>query len=192
MRYTATHWTYPEFGINTHGCRLPLSCSASPAVCKTLQESGAIPTALSVMAVVTGQEDVVKPMKRSVVLVSLILPVLMTGCASHTDVHALRADTSALAYQSSVRQQTVAARVQQLRDRVAQFEQSQVETRRGVAQAAATLEALRVQLQRMQGDIQEVDHLAQRGPTGSEEVSATQLADFETRLLDLEQRVSSQ
>ena len=91
------------------------------------------------MAVVTGQEDVVKPMKRSVVLVSLILPVLMTGCASHTDVYALRADTSALVYQSSVRQQTVAARVQQLRDRVAQSEQSQVETRRGVAQAAATL-----------------------------------------------------
>src|ERR1700675_622986 len=106
-------------------CRCP--AQLPPLYAKTLQESGTIPTALSVMAVVIGQEDVVKPMKRSVVLVSLVLPVLMTGCASHTDVYALRADTSALAYQSSVRQQTVAARVQQLRDRVAQFEQSQVE-----------------------------------------------------------------
>lgn len=147
-------------------------------------------SSLSLTAVVTGQENVVKPMKRFLVLMSLILPVLMAGCARDTDLHALQADTSALAQQSSARQQTVEARVQQLRDRVAQFEQSQAETRRDMARAAATLDELRIQLQRLQGDIQEVQHLVQRGPTGSEEVSATKLADFETRLRDLEQQLS--
>ncbi len=138
---------------------------------------------------VTGQGNVVKPMKRWFVLVSLFLAGLITGCASNTDLQALQADRSVLERQSSERHQTVEVRLQRLSDRVAQFEQSQVETRRGVARVNATLDELRIQLQRLQGDVQETQHQVQRGMIGAEGLSATRLADFETRLRDLERQL---
>jgi len=101
--------------------------------------------------VITDQEKVVKPMKRFLVLVSMLLLGLMPGCVSNSDLHVLQADTSALARQSSAHEQTVEARVQQLRDRVAQFEQSQAETRRDAARVADTLDTLRSQLQSLRG-----------------------------------------
>jgi outer membrane murein-binding lipoprotein Lpp len=128
-------------------------------------------------------------MKRSFILGSLLLSGLMTGCASDSDLHALQADTVALARQNSTYNQTVAARVQQLSDRVAQFEQSQAETRREVARAVATADELRVQLQRLQGDVQETQHLEQRGPTGVGEASAAAVANFETRLGEMERKL---
>ena len=128
-------------------------------------------------------------MKRSFILGSLLLSGLMTGCASDSDLHTLQADTSALARQNSAYNQTVAARVQQLSDHVAQFEQSQAETRREVARAAATADELRVQLQRLQGDVQETQHLEQRGPTGEGEASAAEVANFETRLGEMERKL---
>ena len=115
------------------------------------------------------------------VLVSLLLPGLITGCVGDRDVQALRADTSALERQSSERQQTVEARLQTLSDRVAQVGKSQEDTRRDLARTAATLDELRIQMQRLQGDIQETQHRARRGTNG-ETVSNTKLADFETRL----------
>src|SRR5712691_8577395 len=118
-------------------------------------------------------------MKRSFVLGSLLLPGLITGCVGDRDVQALRADTSALERQSSERQQTVEARLQTLSDRVAQFGKSQEDTRRDLARTAATLDELRVQLQRLQGDIQETQHRVRRGTTGGEGVSTAKLADFE-------------
>src|SRR5262249_50848649 len=51
-----------------------------------------------------------------------------------------------------------------------------------------TLDELRVQLQRLQGDIQETQYRARRGTTGGEGISATKLADFETRLSELEKQ----
>ena len=138
---------------------------------------------------VTGAENVVKPMKRWFVLVSLLLPGLITGCAHDTDLQALQADTSALARQSGDRHQTMEARVQQLSDRVAQFEPSQVATRRDLARITVTLDELRIQLQRLQGDIQETLHRVQRGMTDSAGVSATRLADFEIRLGELEKQL---
>jgi septal ring factor EnvC (AmiA/AmiB activator) len=138
--------------------------------------------------VVTEQESVGKLMKRASILVSLLLSGLMAGCASDADLHALQEDTSALARQNSAYNQTVAARVQQLSDRVSQFEQSQAETRHEVARAAATVDELRVQLQRLQGDVQETQHLAQRGPTG-EGTSAAEVANFETRLGEMERKL---
>jgi TolA-binding protein len=140
-------------------------------------------------SVVTEQESVGKLMKRFSVLVSLLLSGLIMGCASDADLHALQADTSVLARQNSTYSQTVAARVQQLNDRVIKFEQSEAETRREVAQAAATVDALRVQLQRLQGDVQETQHLEQRGPTSEEEVSAAEVANFETRLGEMERKL---
>jgi TolA-binding protein len=119
-------------------------------------------------------------MKRMFVLVSLFLPGLMMGCASDKDLQAMRADAQALERQSSERQQTVEARLQSVSDRVAQFEKSQAEARRDLARTAATLDELRIQFQRLQGDIQETQHRVRRGTTGGEGISATKLADFET------------
>jgi len=129
-------------------------------------------------------------MKRLFVLVSLLLPGLIMGCASDSDMRALRTDTLALERQSSERQQTVEARLQTLSDRAAQFEKSQADTRRDLARTAATLDELRIQMQRLQGDIQETQHRVRRGTSG-EPVSTTKLADVEIRLSALEQQLAS-
>lgn len=128
-------------------------------------------------------------MKRSFIVGSLLVSGLLTGCASDSDLQVLQADTSALARQNSTYNQTVAARVQELSDRVTQFEQSQAETRREVARAAATADELRVQLQRLQGAVQETQHLEQRGPTGEGVASAAEVANFETRLGEMERKL---
>jgi chromosome segregation ATPase len=128
-------------------------------------------------------------MKRWFVWVSLFLPSLITGCASDTDLQALHADTATLQRQSSTRHQTVEARVQQLRDRVAQFEQAQIAARQELARINAALDELRVQLQRLRGDAQEAQMQVQRGTPGGEEVTAAKLANFEARLDDLEKQL---
>jgi len=94
-----------------------------------------------------------------------------------------------LARQNGAYNQTTAARVEQLNDRVIQFEQSVGETRREVARAAATVDELRVQLQRLQGDVQETQHLEQRGSTGEGEASAAEVSNFETRLGEMEHKL---
>ena len=128
-------------------------------------------------------------MKRSLLVVSLLLSGLMAGCASDSDLRAVQADTSVLARQNGAYNQTTAARVEQLNDRVIQFEQSLGETRREVARAAATVDELRVQLQRLQGDVQETQHLEQRGSTGDGEASAAEVSNFETRLGEMEHKL---
>jgi chromosome segregation ATPase len=128
-------------------------------------------------------------MKRWFVLVSLLLPSLIMGCASDSELHALQADTSTLQRQSSARHQTVGARVQQLSDRVAQFEQAQTAARRDLARINAALDELRVELQRLRGDAQEAQIQVRRGTPRGEEVSASQLANFEARLDDLEKQL---
>jgi chromosome segregation ATPase len=128
-------------------------------------------------------------MKRWFALVSLLLPGLIIGCASDTELQALHASTSALQRQGSTHYQTVEARVQQLSDRVAQFEQAQTEARRDLARINAALDELRVELQRLRGDVQETQIQAQRGTPSGEEVSAARLANLETRLDDLEKQL---
>src|SRR5262249_34763508 len=127
-------------------------------------------------------------MKRVLVLVSLLLPGLMMCCASDRDLQAMRADAQALERQSSERQQTAEARLQSASDRIAQFEKSQTEARRDLARTAATLDELRVQLQRLQGDIQETQYRVRRGTTGGEGISATKMADFEPGLSEWEKQ----
>src|SRR5215470_6732581 len=129
-------------------------------------------------------------MKPLCVLVSLLLLGLIAGCASDSDVRALRTDTLVLERQRSELQQTVEVRLQTLGERVAQFEKSQAETRRDLARTTATLDELRIQMQRLQGDIQETQHRMRRGTDG-ETISTTKLADFETRLSALEQQLAS-
>ena len=128
-------------------------------------------------------------MKRWFVLVSLLLPGLIMSCASDTELQSLHADTSALQSQSNTRNQTVAVRLQQMSDRVAQLEQAQTAARRDLARINAALDELRVQLQRLRGDAQEAQMQVQRGTRGGEEVSAAKLANFETRLDDLEKQL---
>ena len=119
----------------------------------------------------------------------LFLPSLIMGCASDTDLQALHAGTSTLERQSSARHQTVAARVQQLSERVTQFEQAQIAAQRDLARINAALDELRVQLQRLRGDAREAQIQVQRGTRGGEEVSAAKLTNFETRLDDLEKQL---
>lgn len=128
-------------------------------------------------------------MQRWCVLMYLFLSVLLTGCASNQDLRAIQADTSALEHQSRAHHQTIESQLQQLSDRVAQGEQSQAEIRRNVARAGATLDELRLQVQRLQGDIQETQHLMQRGMTEGVGRSTTTLADVETRLRALEKQL---
>jgi outer membrane murein-binding lipoprotein Lpp len=128
-------------------------------------------------------------MKRWFVLMSLFLPGLIMGCASETDLQALHAGTSALQRQSSTRHQTVEARVQQLSERVTQFEQAQIAAQRDLARINAALDELRVQLQRLRGDAREAQIQVQRGTQGGEEVSAARLTNFESRLDDLEKQL---
>ena len=125
------------------------------------------------------------------VMGSLLLPILMAGCAGDSELHALRVNTATLERQSTASQQTVEVRVQQLSDRLTQFEQAQAATRRDVARVAATLDELRVQLQRLQGTIQETKRQAQRGTTEGEGASATRLTNVETRLRMLQKQLSS-
>ena len=119
----------------------------------------------------------------------LLLPSLIMGCASETDLQALHAGTSALQRQSNTRHQTVEARVQQLSERVTQFEQAQIAAQRDLASINAALDELRVQLQRLRGDAREAQIQVQRGTQGGEEVSAARLTNFESRLDDLEKQL---
>jgi chromosome segregation ATPase len=128
-------------------------------------------------------------MKRWLVLVSLLLSSLVISCASDKEMQTLQADTTTLQRQSSARHQTVASRVQQLSDRVAQFEQAQTAARRDLARMNAALDELRVQLQRLRGDAQEAQIQVRRGTPGGEEVAAARLANFEARLNDLEKQL---
>ena len=128
-------------------------------------------------------------MKPWFVLVSLLLPSLIMSCASDTELQNLQADTSALQRQSSTRHQTVEARMQQLSDRMAQFEQAQTAARRDLARINAAIDELRVQLQRLRGDAQEAQMQVQRGTPGGEEVAAAKLANLAARLDDLEKQL---
>jgi chromosome segregation ATPase len=128
-------------------------------------------------------------MKRWFVFVCLLLANLIMGCASDTELQALHADTSALQRRSSTRYRTVDAQVQQLSERVAQFEQAQTAARRDLARINAALDELRVQLQRLRGDAQEAQMQVQRGSRGGDESSAARLTNFETRLDDLEKQL---
>jgi ABC-type transporter Mla subunit MlaD len=131
----------------------------------------------------------VKRMKRCFVLLSLLLSGLIIGCASDTEMYKLQADTSSLQRQSGTYQQTMEAKLQQLGDRVAKVEEAQAATRRDIAQAAAQADELRNQVRRLQGEVQETQHQAQRGAAASEGGTSPKLANVETRIKTLEQQL---
>jgi len=107
-------------------------------------------------------------MTRYGVGVGLLLPVLMLGCARDIELSAVQADMVAVEWQSRTRSQTVEARMQELSDHLTQVEHAQVEIRRTTAQEMATLEALRIQLHHLQGEVQKIQRRAQRSATAEE------------------------
>src|SRR5574341_1895605 len=121
-------------------------------------------------------------------MVSLLLPVLMTGYAQSTEGQAVRATMGVVERQSHVQHQPVEARVQQLSDRLTQIEHEHAVTRRDLALVTAKIEEVRGQLHRLQGAIEETKRQAQRGT--AEGGAATRLTKIDCRLRALAKRLA--
>ena len=129
-------------------------------------------------------------MRRSLVCVSLLLAGVLTSCVSQSDLQALRADLTALERERRQRDQDMTERLGTLNTRLALPEQGQVDLRRELAQIVAAQDELRVEIQKLRGNIQEVQHRTQQGiGPDARDVFATKLAELETRLAALEYRV---
>jgi lipoprotein NlpI len=122
-------------------------------------------------------------------VVRLLLPVLLAGCAPHTDLQAVRAQALAVEQQSSVQHQTMETQIQQMSDRIADLEQAQATARRDVARVAATVAVLRRHLHRLQGAIQQTRRQVQRGPTEREQSTAARLTQLDIRLRVLQKHL---
>ena len=129
-------------------------------------------------------------MKPWVGMARILLPVLLAGCASQTEVQAVRADTVALERQGSAQHQTIEARVQHLSDRFTELDRAQAAIRRDLARVAAMVDEVRGQLQRVQGAIEETQHQLQSAPTVGEGGSAARLTQLDTRLRALAKQLA--
>jgi len=123
-------------------------------------------------------------------MVRIVLPVLLAGCASQTEVQAVRADTVALERQGSAQHQTIGARVQQRSDRLTALEHAQAATRRDLARLAAMVDEVRGHMQRVQGAFEETQHPFQAVPTVGEGGTATRLAGLDARLRALAKQLA--
>jgi tol-pal system protein YbgF len=115
---------------------------------------------------------------------------VLTGCVAQGDLQALRADLTALERERRQHDQEINERLETLKARLALPEQGQLDLRRELAQTIATNDELRVEVQKLRGSLQEIQHRTQQG-MGSDgrDVFATKLAELETRLAALEYRV---
>lgn len=131
-------------------------------------------------------------MKQWYALIGWLLLAVVAGCASQQELQTLRADVQALERQRSPRENTIEQRLQTLGDQLARLEQSQGDSRRELAQAVASTQELRVELQRLRGEVQETRQQMKRGLTASPErdVMATKLAELQTRLGAVEGRAA--
>ena len=114
---------------------------------------------------------------------------LLTGCVGSGELQALRADIAALERDRSQRAREVSTRLESLDARVSKPE---LGGRRELAQTAAAADELRVELQRLNGTVEELQYRMQSGSGPNAEaqtIIATRLAELETRLAALEQRV---
>src|SRR5262245_32210491 len=71
------------------------------------------------------------------VLLGLLLPPVVAGCASQQEIQSLRADVQAMERQRSPRGTDMEQRVQALGDQLVRVEQSQMDARRELAQTVA-------------------------------------------------------
>src|SRR4029450_11095968 len=129
-------------------------------------------------------------MKPWYVLIGLLLPTCMAGCASQQEVQALRADVQAMDRQRGPRSD-LEQRLKVLGDQLARAEQSQMDTRRELAQTVAATQELRAELQRLRGEVQETRQQMKRGLVASPERDPmdTKLAELQTRLGTIESRL---
>jgi tol-pal system protein YbgF len=129
-------------------------------------------------------------MRRLLVLVSLLLCGVATSCVSQGDLQALRADLTVLERERRQRDQEINERLGTLTTRLTLPEQGQADLRRELAQTVATNDELRVEVQKLRGSLQELQHRTQQGMgLDARDVFATKLAELETRLAALEYRV---
>lgn len=128
-------------------------------------------------------------MKQQLACLSLLLVSLHLGCATETELQGVQVDAVTLARQQSERHLTMDTRLQQLNDRVQKFGPMQEETRRSVSRLASTVDEVRIQLQRLQADIQETLRRAQRNAGSADPQSAAKMSEFDARLGELEKQL---
>jgi tol-pal system protein YbgF len=128
-------------------------------------------------------------MKSWYVELGSLCAAFLVGCASQQDIQALRADVQALERQRSPRNDAE-QRLQAVGEQLARVEQSQLDARRELAQTVAATQELRVELQRLRGEVQETRQQMKRGFTSTpeRETLSTKLAELQTRLEALEGR----
>jgi tol-pal system protein YbgF len=132
-------------------------------------------------------------MKRVLVLVSVLLVASGFGCTNQEELNALRAEVTALERQLGPRGRDASGRLNSLGEQVARLEQSQTDVRRELAQMQSATEDLRVNQQRVRGELQEAQNRMQRQPEPTADrrnAFAGKLAELETRLAELEGRQS--
>src|SRR4030095_14990011 len=103
-------------------------------------------------------------MKRVLVFISVLLVASGFGCASQEELNTLRAEVTALSRQMGPRGKDADGRLNSLGDQVARLEQPQPDVRRDLAQTKSATEELRVNLQRLRGELQEAQNRMQRRP----------------------------
>ena len=114
----------------------------------------------------------------------------IAGCAaSQTEVQALRADIAALERDRAQQRREIAGRMERLDSRMSGPDS---EVRRELAQALSANDNLRMEMQALRGQVEELQFRSQRGASMSGEVGdilADKTAELETRVYALEQRV---
>ena len=131
-------------------------------------------------------------MKRWLQLGSLFCVSLIAGCTMQSDLQAVRADLAALERDSFRQNREVSARLDALDKRLGSPDN---DTRRELAETGATMDDLRVEVQNLNGQVQELQYRMQNnmGPTMEMgDTFATKLAELEARLATIEQRVDPQ
>ncbi len=129
-------------------------------------------------------------MKRVYGLMCILLVGAVMGYITQEEFQALRADMTALERQHT--QSATTPQLNALDQRLTALERAQTAMRLGLAQAVTTVGELRVDLQRLGGEIQETQHRLQRRsqPTAKMRDSmATRLAELTTRMGELENHV---
>ncbi len=122
--------------------------------------------------------------------IHLIGAAAMTGCVvTQGEIQALRADIAALERDRAQQRRELSGRLERIDSRMSAPES---EVRRELAQTMAATEEMRVELQALRGQVEELQFRTQSGSGASGEIGeilADKVAEIETRLLALEQRI---
>lgn len=120
---------------------------------------------------------------------SVLCVSFLVGCATQGELQALRADIAARERNRLQQSQAVSSRLQNIDSRI---NSPEANVRRELAQNIAATDELRVEVLDLRGMVQEMQHDMQSSSEPADEmrdIFATKLAELETRLTGLEQRV---